>query len=469
MIADGSVSNAEFQRLNGVTGAIQTQLDAKQATISSSARLDASLIGAGTVSDAEFGRLNGVGPASIQNQLDDLGAITTYLGPLSTWTDRVSAYTIYHFVRGELSEYETALDAQSKYLAAVPAGTDAALIADGTVSNAEFQCLNGVTGAIQTQLDAKQATISSSARLDADLIGTGSVSNTELASLNGVSGPVQTQLNTKLAAVPAGTDAALIADGSVSDVEFQRLNGVTDAIQTQLDGKVGVNSVKLLNTTQTHQVATSVINSAGPTLVTMKGVHDFVSDRLCEYETSTETRYGYENALDQLQSLVFEPGLRTRSGTGQYSSSSSPTLTDVLSSSVWYGSSNVAPLFNGTAGSNAAMSIDETSLPAQSYMWRGFLTVPPREKLYSFGSWVNSWWFYATGANTLALFIDGQRYTGVGFNDQVPGKTVEIVLAAYTSSANAAVVLQWYDDDIGGYTNVLTALNPRCFRRHDLG
>ena len=31
-IADGSVSNAEFQRLDGVTSDIQTQLDGKQAS-----------------------------------------------------------------------------------------------------------------------------------------------------------------------------------------------------------------------------------------------------------------------------------------------------------------------------------------------------------------------------------------------------------------------------------------------------
>jgi hypothetical protein len=34
-------------------------------------------------------------------------------------------------------------------------GIDAAKLADGTVSNTEFQCLNGVTSAIQTQLDGK--------------------------------------------------------------------------------------------------------------------------------------------------------------------------------------------------------------------------------------------------------------------------------------------------------------------------
>lgn len=41
--------------------------------------------------------------------------------------------------------------------AKVATGIDAAKLADGTVSNTEFQYLNGVTSAIQTQLDAKLA------------------------------------------------------------------------------------------------------------------------------------------------------------------------------------------------------------------------------------------------------------------------------------------------------------------------
>jgi hypothetical protein len=41
--------------------------------------------------------------------------------------------------------------------AKVASGIDAAKLADGTVSNAELQYLNGVTSALQTQLDGKQA------------------------------------------------------------------------------------------------------------------------------------------------------------------------------------------------------------------------------------------------------------------------------------------------------------------------
>ena len=42
----------------------------------------------------------------------------------------------------------------------VASGIDAAKLADGSVSNTEFQYLNGVSSAIQTQIDGKQATLS---------------------------------------------------------------------------------------------------------------------------------------------------------------------------------------------------------------------------------------------------------------------------------------------------------------------
>jgi hypothetical protein len=41
----------------------------------------------------------------------------------------------------------------------LPSGIDAAKIADGTISNTEFQYLNGVTSSIQTQLNGKQASL----------------------------------------------------------------------------------------------------------------------------------------------------------------------------------------------------------------------------------------------------------------------------------------------------------------------
>ena len=53
-----------------------------------------------------------------------------------------------------------------------------------------------MTSAIQTQIDSKQATIDASNRLNANLIHDGSVDNTEFGYLNGVSSAIQTQINT---------------------------------------------------------------------------------------------------------------------------------------------------------------------------------------------------------------------------------------------------------------------------------
>ena len=61
-------------------------------------------------------------------------------------------------------------------------------IADSSTIKTSLQSL-------ETAVETKQATISSSARLNADLIHDGTISNTEFGHLNGVSSNIQTQLN----------------------------------------------------------------------------------------------------------------------------------------------------------------------------------------------------------------------------------------------------------------------------------
>ena len=151
----------------------------------------------------------------------------------------------------------------------IPTGINATKIADGTISDTEFQYLNGVSSAIQTQLDAKQATITGSATtIDTEsltanraVISNGSqkiavsdVTDTELGYLDGVTSAVQTQIDSKQATITGGASTiassdltasrALQSNSSgkveVSDVtttELGYLDGVTSAIQTQLDAK----------------------------------------------------------------------------------------------------------------------------------------------------------------------------------------------------------------------------------------
>ena len=92
-----------------------------------------------------------------------------------------------------------------------------ALVSDGsgvvsaaTTTSAEIGYVNGVTSAIQTQINAKQPTISGSARIDAAHVHDGTITNTEYGYLNGVTSSIQTQLNA------AGTTLAGLSDTGIT-------------------------------------------------------------------------------------------------------------------------------------------------------------------------------------------------------------------------------------------------------------
>ena len=81
------------------------------------------------------------------------------------------------------------------------------------VSGAELGYLDGVTSAIQTQLDAKQA-------------GNANVSTTELGYLDGVTSAIQTQIDAKLA---TATAASTYLTTSTAATTYVPLNLVTSA------------------------------------------------------------------------------------------------------------------------------------------------------------------------------------------------------------------------------------------------
>lgn len=206
-VSSGVVSNAEFDFLDGVTGSIQAQINGKadvahthdaNAIVSGTfavaripSGISATNIAPGTVDSGTFGHLAGV-TSSVQTQLNNKAALTH--------THNASDITA-----GVLD------------VARIPTGISAANIGSGTVSNAEFGYLDGVTSAIQTQLNNKAAIAHThdaddivSGVLDvaripsgisADNIGNGDVNNTELSYLNGVTSAIQTQLDGKAAAV----------------------------------------------------------------------------------------------------------------------------------------------------------------------------------------------------------------------------------------------------------------------------
>lgn len=123
-------------------------------------------------------------------------------------------------------------------------GLDATKIADGSVTNTEFQYINTLTGNAQNQIDGKQPVDSDLTALANNAANglwartgsgtgsartlTGTANQIAVTNGNGVSG-------NPTFALASGINANLIGDGSVSTTEFQYLNTVTSNVQNQFN------------------------------------------------------------------------------------------------------------------------------------------------------------------------------------------------------------------------------------------
>tara|TARA_R110002074_G_scaffold57157_2_gene140737 strand:- start:616 stop:2613 length:1998 start_codon:yes stop_codon:yes gene_type:complete len=246
-IAVSAVTTTELGYLDGVTSAIQTQIDSKQGTLSLTANRALISDSGGSVSvspvtNTEIGYLDGV-TSAIQTQIDSKQATIT--GAATTIDD------------ADLTASRAVISNASGKVAVSP------------VTNTELGYLDGVTSAIQTQIDSKQATITGAATTidDADLtasravisnasgkVAVSAVTDTELGYLDGVTSAIQTQIDSKQAIITGAAttidDADLtasravisnasgkVAVSAVTDTELGYLDGVTSAIQTQLNAK----------------------------------------------------------------------------------------------------------------------------------------------------------------------------------------------------------------------------------------
>lgn len=195
-IGNGVVSSAEYQRLSGARSNLQDQIDAKADNIH---KHDASDIETGTL---DVGLLpTGIPAVNIADGSVD-NTKFEYLNTLSSNVqDQIDA-------KADSVHTHDASDIDSGVLHVdrIPSGIDAGKLHDGSVSNAEFGRLDGVTSNIQTQLNAKADDIHSHSAED---IGAGNVDNTEFGYLNGVSSNIQSQLDGKAADVHSHTSAQI--------------------------------------------------------------------------------------------------------------------------------------------------------------------------------------------------------------------------------------------------------------------
>lgn len=206
-IGGGGVTSAEFDFLADVTSLIQAQLNGKQAA------------------DADLSELAGIGAAALGNIL--------YASATNTWARLAGETTTTRkFLKSVGDGFGVAtIPAWDSIAAAdLPSAIDAAKIADGTVTSAEFQYLGDVTSLLQAQLNGKQAS-GSYQTLDADL--------TALAALAATAGMLaRTGADAFAVRTLTGTTSNLVitgGDGSatptfkvVKDIIVQVLDGTTD-------------------------------------------------------------------------------------------------------------------------------------------------------------------------------------------------------------------------------------------------
>ena len=257
-IAVSAVTTTELGYVSGVSSAIQTQINNKQATITGAATtiddtdLTASRavisnssgkVAVSDVTDTELGYLDGV-TSAIQTQINNKQATITGAATTIDDTDLTASRAVISNASGK--------------------------VAVSAVTDTELGYVSGVTSAIQTQLGNKQATITGAATTidDTDLtasravisnasgkVAVSAVTDTELGYVSGVTSAIQTQLGNKQATITGAAttiddtdltaNRAVISNASgkvavsaITSTELGYLDNVSSNIQTQINGKL---------------------------------------------------------------------------------------------------------------------------------------------------------------------------------------------------------------------------------------
>jgi hypothetical protein len=273
-----NVSDTEIGYLDGVSSAIQTQLNSKAPT--------ADPTFTGTVSGVTKSH---VGLGNVDNTSDADKPVSTATqtaldlkAPKADPTFTGTATTNNLVVDGDFTVNGTNFSASATSITIEdnlvqiahqnPANTvDLGLVVgynDGTAKHAgivkdtsanTWKLFKGVTTEPSTTVDFTQGSLDDLElnALTASSITVGNVSNTEFGYLNGVTSAIQTQLDNKQANV-----------AGVSDTEIGYLDGVTSSIQTQLDAKVSTSSLgtgvaTFLGTPTSANLASAVTGETG--------------------------------------------------------------------------------------------------------------------------------------------------------------------------------------------------------------
>jgi hypothetical protein len=244
LIADGSVSNTEFQYLNGVTSGIQGQLDNKQpldSTLTALAAFNSNGIMTQTAADTFTSRTvtGTAGNITITDGDGVSGNPTVNVG--SNVYTRSDSSVLNALATGVNGTGFLAQNGASFADRTLTGTTNRITVTNGTgaAGNPVFDLGSDVlTISTSNVLNDLATSTSTGVVVQTDSVGhhayrtlTGTANEVTVTNGDGVSGNPTFSL-------PTGIDVTKLANGSVDNTEFQYLDGVTSSIQTQLDGKL---------------------------------------------------------------------------------------------------------------------------------------------------------------------------------------------------------------------------------------
>ncbi len=136
----------------------------------------------------------------------------------------------------------------------VPAGLDATKLADGTVSNAELQRLDGITSPAQTQLDTKATTTALSSATSG--LQTQLDTKATTTALSSATSGLQTQLDTKATTTALSSATSGLQTQLDTKATTTALSSATSGLQTQLDTKVATTDARVGGVIGSYTLAT---------------------------------------------------------------------------------------------------------------------------------------------------------------------------------------------------------------------
>jgi hypothetical protein len=164
-------------------------------------------------------------------------------------------------------------------------GLHATSIANGTISDSEYETLNGITGNIQLQLESKQPQVnelfpvSASAIGDVSYTSTDPVTNTEYSYLRGVTSAIQTQINAITSSI-----SSLVSTLLASVNTWSKLNIFNASIRFPVNSKIELQGSSA-TTTVVPIASSAYIYCLGGTLYNnaLAFVNAFSNDSTDEY------------------------------------------------------------------------------------------------------------------------------------------------------------------------------------------